>query len=244
MTRPAPVVFVHGAGMDHTIWRFQSRWLAGRGHTVGLVDLPGHGSSTEQPRGSIDAMAAWLVRWLDDFEADRPVILVGHSMGSFVCLETALIGSAVAGLVLVGTGTRMEVNPALMTAARSDLPRAAQLIAGWSYPSAHRGAHPEPGTWQAGATERLIRRSRPGALAAGLAACAAYHPLARGPEVAVRTRIVAGSEDRMTPARSAQRLADAMPAARFMTIDGCGHEVMAQDPRSFNRILAGFLDEL
>ena len=39
------VVFLHGAGMDHSVWALQSRWFAHHGFSVLAVDLPGHGGS-------------------------------------------------------------------------------------------------------------------------------------------------------------------------------------------------------
>ena len=39
------VVFLHGAGNDHSVWALQSRYLAHHGHAVLCPDLPGHGRS-------------------------------------------------------------------------------------------------------------------------------------------------------------------------------------------------------
>ena len=54
------VVFIHGAGMDHTVWPLQARWFAHHGRSVLAVDLPGHGRSEGKPIGSIEALGAWL----------------------------------------------------------------------------------------------------------------------------------------------------------------------------------------
>ncbi len=37
------VVFLHGAGMDHTEWMLQARYFAHHGRGVLAVDAPGHG---------------------------------------------------------------------------------------------------------------------------------------------------------------------------------------------------------
>ena len=39
--KPA-VIFLHGAGMDHTVWSLQTRYFAHHGWSVLAVDLPGH----------------------------------------------------------------------------------------------------------------------------------------------------------------------------------------------------------
>ena len=38
-------MFVHGAGMDHSVWPLQARHFAYRGWNALAVDLPGHGRS-------------------------------------------------------------------------------------------------------------------------------------------------------------------------------------------------------
>ena len=42
-------LFVHGAGLDHTVWAQHSRWLAFHGWNVSALDLPGHGRSEGPP---------------------------------------------------------------------------------------------------------------------------------------------------------------------------------------------------
>ncbi len=238
-TRPGPaVVFIHGAGMDHTVWRFQTRWLANRGMAVLAPDLPGHGRTPGASGSSIEEAAAWLTDQL----GTRPVTLVGHSMGSLIALECAARSSILLeGLVLVSTAARMRVHPALLEAATTDLPTAARLVAGWSFRSSHHGGHPEPGTWQKAATVRLVEASSAGVLANDLVACAAYDAAAVAPKVTARTLVVAGSDDRMTPATGAAELAALIPGAQVTVVEGTGHEPMLQSPRRFNSILWDFL---
>ncbi|MEU6647426.1 alpha/beta hydrolase [Saccharomonospora sp. NPDC046836] len=77
-----PVVFTHGAGMDHRMFDAQSRALHEAGHRVVSWDLRGHGESTLAPGARFTAAIA-----LDDFSAlldhlglEQP-ILIGHSLG-------------------------------------------------------------------------------------------------------------------------------------------------------------------
>ena len=50
--KPA-VIFLHGAGCDHTVWQLPARWFAWHGSSVLAVDLPGHGRSEGPPLGRI-----------------------------------------------------------------------------------------------------------------------------------------------------------------------------------------------
>lgn len=237
----APVVFLHGAGMDHTVWRYQTRWLAHRGERVVAPDLPGHGASDGEPRSSVPDWSEWLLEFLAS-RLDGAATLVGHSMGGLISLETAARHpAAVSRLVLVGVGARMVPHPALLAAAHDNLPKAAGLIAGWSMPPAHRGAHAEPGLWEQGATDALLRRSAPGVLARDLEACAAYDATEAAAKVTCPTTILSGTRDRMAAAPAGIELSELIPGAQLVSLDGLGHEPMLQDPRRFNRHLGGFL---
>ena len=55
-------VFIHGAGLNHTVWAAQSRWLAFRRRNVLSVDLPGHGQSGGALLSGIPAMGTWIHR--------------------------------------------------------------------------------------------------------------------------------------------------------------------------------------
>src|SRR5206468_800188 len=118
-SQPA-IVFVHGAAFDHSVWQWQSRYLAHHGFTVLAVDLPAHGRSPGPMRTSIGGFADWVAALLD--AAGLPsAALVGHSMGSLIALETALrVSHRVTKLALVGAAVPMPVGKAFLAAAPDD----------------------------------------------------------------------------------------------------------------------------
>ena len=68
------IVFLHGAGLDHSVWALLARWFAHRGWAVLAPDLPGHGRSGGEPLVSIGAMADWtagLIEVAGAREVDR-----------------------------------------------------------------------------------------------------------------------------------------------------------------------------
>lgn len=236
-----PVVLVHGAGLDHTSWRFQTRWLAARGYRLLAPDLPGHGESPGPHCRSIEEYAGRLASLIET-SVGSEVSMVGHSMGALIALAVAAERPELASaLILVGSSAHMKVHPDLMTAAHEDVGLAARLISGWSFPASFGGGHPEPGTWEPGGVARLIARSGEGVLAADLAACEAYDPGPAGRGLTLPTLVVTGSDDRMTSARGAQELADLIPGSRLQVISGAGHQPMSQAPRRFNAVLGDFL---
>lgn len=226
------VLMVHGAGADHTVWILQSRYLAHHGRNVLAVDLPGHGRSEGPALGSIGALADWSAGVLEAAGAARAT-LVGHSMGSLVVLEAAARHPArVAALVLVGTAAPMPVADALLDAARADDHAAFDMINLWGHSAGARvGRSPVPGMWMTGGALRLLERSGPGALHAGLAACNDYGSgVESARRVACPTLLVLGRRDRMTPPRTADELASALPHARRIVLDDSGHMLMSEKP--------------
>lgn len=85
-----PVVFIHGAGVDHSIFDAQAPVLAQRDFRVITWDLRGHGQSTladdAQFTGS-DALAD-VGALLDECNVNRAV-LVGHSLGGNLAQDFA-----------------------------------------------------------------------------------------------------------------------------------------------------------
>ena len=82
------VVFIHGSGLDHTVWTLAARHFARHGRNVLAVDMPGHGRSSGEPLASVEAMADWIVKLCDAIGVHRAA-LCGHSLGSLVALDCA-----------------------------------------------------------------------------------------------------------------------------------------------------------
>ncbi|MDQ3937483.1 MAG: alpha/beta fold hydrolase, partial [Chloroflexota bacterium] len=74
------VVFVHGAGLDHSWFGLQSRYFGYHGRNVLALDLPGHGRSEGPPLPSIEAMADLVAEAQKKTGVGRASV-VGHSMG-------------------------------------------------------------------------------------------------------------------------------------------------------------------
>jgi pimeloyl-ACP methyl ester carboxylesterase len=237
------MVFVHGAGMDHSVWPLQARHFAYRSCNALALDLPGHGRSDGPLLASIGAMADWLARLIAALGVQRAE-LVGHSMGALVTLACAARAPQnVERIALLGAAPAMPVHPALLAAAARPEPLGPQMICDWGFgPAGHFGGHRSPGSWMLGHALALLGRSAGPRLHTDLAACNAY---ADGPDdaakVACPALVVAGALDRMTPARQGAVLAEAMKAARFVCLPRCGHMMMVEQPDATRDALDGFL---
>ena len=226
------VIFIHGAGMDHTLWALQTRWFAWHGYGVLAIDLPGHGKSHGPALQSIDDQAAWVVRLVEACGAQN-VSLVGHSMGSLTALSAAAqSGDRISRLALLGVGAAMPVHPDLLEATKSNDPAAWDLIVSWGFGKpAHFGLNKAPGMWMQGGGKSLLARTPDDVLGIDMAACDAYKSgLDDAAKVTCPTLIIAGDRDMMTPPKAAAPLAGEIPEVKTIILKDCGHIMMVERP--------------
>jgi lipase len=113
---PDPVICLHGITAQHRAFNAFARHLGPSRGVVG-VDLRGRGDSAKPESGyGLEAHAGDVIRVLDHLGLQRTVI-VGHSMGGFVALETALsYPERVRSLALLDGGwPRVDVSPEEMS---------------------------------------------------------------------------------------------------------------------------------
>lgn len=241
------VIFLHGGGMDHSMWQQQSRALAHGGFNVAALDLPGHGRSDDDPAiASVADYAAWVVDFMDAVSVNNGAMesasLVGLSLGSAIALNCAAeFPQRVRSLALVGIGPEMRVSPALLKFTEEAPAKAADFIVAYGYGrSSHLGRASTPGHWMLGSALALINRN-PDSLHRDFLVCSQWEGASLAPRVNCPTLIVMGSEDRMTPPRGGKELAEAIPGAHCETMDGAGHMVPIEAPRLFLKRLREFL---
>jgi pimeloyl-ACP methyl ester carboxylesterase len=237
----ATVVFLHGAGFDHSAWALHSRWFAHHGHAVLVPDLPGHGRSAGPALTSIAAMADWTIALLDAAGA-KPAHLIGHSMGSLIALEAAgRHPDRVMALSLVGTAATMTVGPDLLKAAESNDQAAIDMVSIWGLGyAAELGGSRAPGLWMHGGAQATLKQCAPGVLFNDLSACNAYQDaLAAASCITAPVTLVLGERDMMTPAKAGKALASAIPQARTIVLPGAGHMMMAERPDALLAALKG-----
>ncbi len=230
--RGPPLVLVHGAGGTHRAWPESLRTLAGR--RVIAVDLPGHGQAPPPGERSIGAYAGAMLGLLDALGI--PVAVVGgHSMGGAIALTLALgAPERVAGLVLVGTGARLRVHPAML-ALTADPARAEEAARAMAMASLRPGAAEE----EREALAREVAAQAPGVLHGDLSACDAHDVLARLGEIRAPALVVVGREDVLTPPKYAAFLRERLPGTGLLEVPGAGHMVALEAAGPVTAAVAG-----
>ena len=234
------LVFVHGAGMDHTVWTLLSRFFARNGHNVIAFDLPGHGRSTGAPIPTLDGMAAWLWQALDTLEIER-AILVGHSMGALLVLQaTASAPTRVRALALLGFAYPMAVGAPLLEAAARNSPEAVDMLMIWGHDYlAQIGGNAVPGMGIITPIQRIVERAAPGVLHNDLQACHAYAGgVAAAANIECPVTLILGDRDRMTPLKSARAFMQNFKHVELALLRDCGHGMLEERPEETYRALA------
>ena len=226
------VLFLHGTGQDHTIWVLPTRYFARHGRNVLAVDLPGHGRSGGAPLESIEEMADWVIEILNALGVSNTAI-VGHSLGSLVAIATAAgHPQRVRSIALVGTTVPMPVSGFLLDQARENRHEAIEMLNFWGFSkSAQLGGNATPGNWMLGGGLRLMEKARPGVIYTDLNACNEYiEGMEHASTIVCPALLVLGERDMLTPVRSAMRLAEVLPNAGKVILEGSGHALLAERP--------------
>jgi pimeloyl-ACP methyl ester carboxylesterase len=202
-------------------WPGELRRLPGR--TVIALDLPGHGHSGGAPRKSIGAHVQVVARFAERLNLTR-FVLAGHSMGGAIAQEMALQHPGVlAGLVLVATGAKLPVDPAMLSTIRDDWGNAVQILAHWS-----QGARADPKSMRI-YLQRLAELD-PEVVYQDYETCSAWDQAAQLGEIKAPTLVICGDADRMTPLEYSLDLERGIPAAQLVIVPGAGHMVMLEQP--------------
>ncbi len=129
---PVTVVFTHGWFMDLTTWRHQREALMGSHARRVFYDHRGYGKSERGPKGlgSVRQLAEDLYDVIEAVAPSGPVVVVGHSMGSFTIQALAgthpeLFGTRIVASVLISTAAQGSL---LMRAVVRNIPLADKIV--------------------------------------------------------------------------------------------------------------------
>ncbi|MDB5511191.1 MAG: alpha/beta hydrolase [Enterovirga sp.] len=239
-----PVVFLHGIGGGARLWTNQLASFGDRYRAIAL-DLPGYGGSRPLEPASVGTYGEAVADFVRALRLDRPV-LVGHSLGGMIVQSYMADGlgplrAAVLAQTSPAFGGRdprwaqdfvdARLGPLDRGATMASLAPsvAASLVGPDPDPAAVPlvegcfAAVPEP-TWRASVLA-LLGFDRREALA----------------RISVPTLLLAGSEDRNAPAATMAKMADKVPGADYLCLEGVGHMAFAERPGAFDRAVLDFL---
>lgn len=236
---PPDVVVLHGAGGNRDSLAPLGDALAAAGVSVVAVSMPGRPGSDGQPADSIAECAHWLAGVLEEL-APEGTVLLGHSMGGGIAIETVLATPArVRGLVLVATGARLRVHPDILA-------RAAEAVEAGGHLAEMSAAALRPDGPPTARSHVLTASSlTPGATAlADWRATDRFDRLADVANLDLPVLVVAGEVDPLTPPKYAQYVVDHAPSAELVVLPGAGHWLPVEEAEQVVGAVAAFVRRL
>jgi pimeloyl-ACP methyl ester carboxylesterase len=232
---PSDVVLIHGAGGTNLEWRGVVKNLSGDARSFAL-NLPGHptGDITCKTIGEYaDAVAGFI----GESGLKSPVVC-GHSMGSAIALSLAIEHSeAVGGLILVGAGAKLGVDPRIVEGLRSDPMKTIEsTITPMSYFAIDLGLGREG--------RAALSFSNIPVFLNDYLACDGFDVRDQLAKITASTLIVCGDGDRMTPPRWAHYLNSGVLGSELFLVRDSGHMLPLEKPATLANIIQPFLTKL
>ena len=231
-----PVVFAHGSGGNHASWFYQIQEFSGRCRVV-VFDHRGFGNSDDAGNLGRSAMVDDLAGLIDHLGIERAV-LVAQSMGGGTCAGyTVRHPERVLGLALCDTLTGIRLPPSVapimaeVNKRTGSLPQAVRVLGVKT-----RERSPERAILY---TELAsFNTHRFGAMPGS------FEPVEVDRLAATRVPIlyVVGTDDILYPPNCIRGVQALVPNSNYVEIPDVGHSAYFEDPVTFNRHLAAFLD--
>lgn len=229
-----PIIFCHGSGGTNRHWAFQLRGLKNEINPI-AVDLPGHGLSEGETSTNIADYRDWIHYFAGAFDL-APFVLAGHSMGGAVALDYALqYPGELAGLVLVSTGARLRVAPAI-----TDTLRAGKVPRGMT--SFAYG--PKSSSKLLESAQREQESTPPEVYLADFTACNNFDIMKELPRINLPSLIICGTADRLTPIKYSLYLKEHLSQGELVEVEEAGHMVMLEAPEQVNGEIINFVERL
>lgn len=251
-----PVILIHGLAASLRDWDFLLPELSAAGFHGYALDLLGHGDSPKPDLRTYKTKWVYqhFVQWIDSLQFSTPPILIGHSLGGYMCLRFAVRHpEKVRALVLANPFFKLDQLPALLrrtyrrpTINALVVERTPEWVFRWIVDLTNLALGRSGGSDMTLPNDVRLqtaldyKRTAPGAFNIPNTVRDLTPNL---PHITAPTLVLWGDRDQTLSPASFPDLVRALPNARGQSLSG-GHVPHQSNPGEFNRLVLGFLRSL
>ena len=230
------MVFLHSAGATARLWEDEVEYFNTWYDTLAL-DLPGRGGTGGEGEKDAFAYGDFVARAMKDLDF-APAVIVGISMGGAIAQALFLEHpDLVEGLVLMGTGAKMPVAPAIFAGIEKDYEAFLDMSGMVAY-------GPDTGREIKDRHRKVFAGVEPSVTFGDYTACNTFDSRGRLSEISVPTLIISGDKDNLMAMKFSTYLDQHIKDSELQVFPGAGHFVMAEEPDKFRRIVRRFMERL
>ncbi|MFW9961266.1 MAG: alpha/beta fold hydrolase [Candidatus Thorarchaeota archaeon] len=229
------IILVHGAGGSAATWFQQLKGLS-KNHHIAALELNGHGKSTDRAEKDVTNS------YLEDLEKvvsyyERP-ILGGHSMGGALTQLFALRHpERLSGIILIGTGARLRVNPMVFGMLDNDFEGYIEALGSFMF-------HEEVPKEIVIASRKEARKCPIRIIRRDFELCNEFDIMQSVSNISTPTLIIVGENDIMTPVKYANYLHANIENSSIHVVKSAGHMVMLEQASIVNLVITDWVRKL
>jgi len=249
-----PILLIHGFGEFVESWAFNIEPLSEH-YRVYALDLPGHGLSDKPANGYAFFLSAdFVANFMQTLEINRAT-LIGHSIGGFICLSTAInFPEKVDRLVLIDSGGVSKEMPLRYRLAA--LPILGEIMVEPTLKAGLRmgikGTFYNPDLVTDEMVDMTYKYLRMRGAKRAMLEIIRESTSLRGPVaeaimtdklhlIKAPTLVIHGAQDKTVPVDEVENASKLIPKARLAVFEECGHVPHLEKPAEFNETVLAFL---
>lgn len=236
-----PLVLIHGAEADHTMFDHFVPLMADRFACIAYDQRDSGGTVNPPAPYGVTDMADDAAGLITALGHDK-VFVFGTSLGSIIAQALAVRHPALVDRLVLSAAIRIgrgiaDIAPetaAELGRLRADPARNGMAIAQYFYTPDHLAQHPELAQRFSGSKRTQEQQARRNALIPGA-------PLLPLGGITATTLVLVHALDRLVPPAHSLSIADEIPGARTVVLDGLGHVGTIQAPERVAAAVRDFL---
>jgi len=223
------MVFIHGDGQNHTVWKMFEDYFFDKGHSVLSYDLAGQGLSEPYKDGkySYSKFTDTLKSVLQECKIDKP-ILVGNSSGGMISLQYATgYPDNLTSVVAMGS---TDQNP---TKYNPDTPKIAEKfveMAKEQFQGKKLLRYELPIKDEQNPHEGALKYTPPEVIKDYFEAMMKYDISSKLGEIKVPVLIITGDNDSFITEECLENMKRGIPKSKVVIIEDCDHHVLLRKP--------------